>query len=46
MQKLKSLATVEREREHNFSKIAKAYLLQTKTAFQKINKNYMKIEML
>ena len=44
MQKLKSLETVKRE--HNFSEKAKAYLLQTKTAFQKINKNYMKIEML
>ena len=44
MEELKSLGT--EEREHNFSKMAKAYLLQTKTAFQKINKKYREIEML
>ena len=42
MRELKSLGTVEREREreHNFSKIAEVYLTYAKTAFQKINKEY------
>ena len=46
MLNLKTLETLKKKREHNFSNKARAYLAYVKSSYDKINKKYLKIEML